>query len=115
MPLHFCPDCQNMLIFGLQDHELFVRCRICGYEGPCQETILLTKTYKQGTKTLGELSDENVIYDRTLKRTIHYNCPNGSCITHKDEDKKEAVFARNSMNNLQQVMVCTLCKTKWQI
>lgn len=115
MPLHFCPDCQNMLTFAQQDQELLVRCRTCGYEGPCQETVLHTQSYRQGGDVGLNRVREDVIYDSTLKRTIHYQCPNADCATHTDSSKKEAVFVRDTNVNLQQAMVCCSCRTKWRI
>lgn len=115
MPLHFCPDCQNILTFGQQDQELLVRCRICGYEGPCNDTVLYTKNYRQGGGINLTLHNEDVIYDNTLPRTIHYNCPNDKCITHTNQDKKEAVFVRDNNSNLQQAIVCVECHTRWRI
>lgn len=115
MPLHFCPDCQNILTFAQQEQELIVRCRTCGYEGPCQETVLYSKNYRHTASQSSVNTNPDIIYDNTLKRTIHYECPNGSCITHSNADKKEAVFTRDNQSNLQQAMVCVACQTKWRI
>lgn len=113
MPLHFCPECQNLITFGEKEGELQIQCRTCGYEAPSDETVLLTKTYKwdEGVR-FGGLPAE-IIYDPSLKRTIHYTCPNEKCETHQDADKKEAVFSRESESNLKQIIVCAVCHTTW--
>lgn len=114
MPLHYCPECQNILIFAQDGSNLIARCRICGYSGASQTTILSTKTY-QKSQVKQNQTNSDVIYDNTLERTIHYTCPNQDCITHKNNSKKEAVFTRDSEINLQRAMVCVECQTKWRI
>ena len=52
--------------------------------------------------------------DNTLPRTKKYMCTNSKCITHKNPEKKEAVFKR-LVNSLKIVYICTSCKSHWVI
>jgi hypothetical protein len=76
-----------------------------------------TNIYKVSFKT-NYMSDDNSnlkIHDYTLPRTKDYICPNNSCLSHKDHQKKEAVFYRPNKNTYNLQYSCTLCNLSWDI
>lgn len=113
MPIHFCPECQNLIAFGIKDNELQIQCRTCGFETQYNETVLVTKTYRRDDNIRFGSIPAEIIYDNTLKRTIHYTCPNDNCETHKFPEQKEAVLYRESDINLKRITICAVCHTKW--
>lgn len=74
------------------------------------------------SKVFGDSSSElehnfnanNYCMNNTLPRTKKYICTNKKCITHKNPDKKEAIFKR-IRNSLKIVYICNECKTSWII
>ncbi len=50
----------------------------------------------------------NPIYPRTKD----YTCKNLNCITHKDKEKKEAVFYKDKTNN-NLIYICGVCYNSW--
>ena len=111
--MKFCPECESLLMYSEENGKLMNKCRVCGYTNETDEVLIQTRKYKNISVGSDFVNRRNYIYDPTLARTIHYNCPNKQCGTKKNEDKKEAVFF-NEINSLKQVYICTVCNMEWK-
>jgi DNA-directed RNA polymerase subunit M/transcription elongation factor TFIIS len=110
--MEFCPECESLLYYQEDDSGLVNYCNGCGYKKDSDKVLISQNSYSTGgTSTFG--SRKNYIYDSTLPRTAKYVCPNEDCITHKDSDKKEAVFF-NEGDSLKNVFICKECQTEWK-
>lgn len=86
-------------------------CKRCKrYEPIKAGTIIYTKPYNS-QQTDDSIDYSNYIHDVTLPRTKVYVCKNSECETHKNPKKKEAVFTKNTMDQI--IYICTTCSTHW--
>jgi hypothetical protein len=94
--------------------EAVFKCNNCNNVQEIRETILLyqysTDTKDEKVKSLNE--NKFLSKDPLLPRTRDYICKNPSCITHKDDKKKEAVFYRDK-NTFKLNYICTVCYFGW--
>ena len=107
----FCPECGSLLHYAELENKLVNICKTCGYKVESDETLIQAKHYKK-TNYNNFQNHQYYIYNPSFTRTIHYNCPNNDCVTHKNSDKKEAIFF-NKKNSLKQAFICVACKTEW--
>lgn len=101
-----------MLYPVVSDKKLYEYCKNCGYKEENKDYVIYNKSYSSS------IGHENGVrkylaHDNTLARTIHYKCPNDECASHKDDEKKEAVFF-NDHGSLKLVYICTECNTEWR-
>lgn len=61
---------------------------------------VITKSYK------------NIVHANYFPHTRRYVCPNKSCVSHKNFEKRDAVFTRIK-NSYRVVYVCTACEEQW--
>jgi len=94
--------------------EAVFKCNNCNNIQEIRETVLLyqysTDTKDDKIKSLNE--NKFLTKDPLLPRTKDYICKNPSCITHKDDTKKEAVFYRDK-NTFKLNYICTVCYFGW--
>ena len=94
--------------------EAVFKCTNCNNIQEIKETVLLyqysTDTRDDKTKTLSE--NKFLSKDPLLPRTRDYICKNPSCITHKDDMIKEAVFYRDK-NTFKLNYICNVCYFGW--
>ena len=90
-------------------------CKSCGYTCPIKKRQLIMskigKSYNSGI----QISPDKIkvmINDKTLPHTRGYICTNDKCISHKENDKRDAVFFRFP-NSLQTWYICTTCQNYW--
>jgi hypothetical protein len=94
--------------------EAIFQCSNCNYAKEIKETVLLYQ-YNVDSKDdkIKSLSENKFLTkDPLLPRTRDYICKNPSCITHKDETKKEAVFYRDK-STFKLNYICTVCYFGW--
>jgi hypothetical protein len=92
-------------------NKAYYICSNCLYSSPIEPNALIaskastniSKSYVKSEKF------KNYIYNPALPRTRNYACVNEDCISHKQPDKKEAVFYRQCVNNLQIWYSCCAC------
>jgi len=93
-------------------NTLYYICRNCGnYETIPEGSLLFTRG---SSKESGQIVQtyKYLIHDPTLPITREYICPNKSCESNKDPNKKEAIFFRPN-NGYKVVYVCKTCETIW--
>ena len=117
MITQFCPDCGTILFYNENDEEgtkcLYVFCNNCGHNSKSNISLIQTKNYKKSSTLTSLKNRKFYIYDNTFPRTIYYDCPNSSCKTHEEINKKEAIFF-NEKKSLKQTYICTECLTEWR-
>jgi hypothetical protein len=94
--------------------EAVFKCNNCNNIQEIKETVLLYQynidTNDSKVKSLSE--NKFLSKDPLLPRTRDYICKNPSCITHKDDKIKEAVFYRDK-NTFKLNYICTVCYYSW--
>ena len=56
-----------------------------------------------------------MIHDKTLPHTRDYICKNDKCESHKNHEKRNAVWFRPHMNSYSTYYGCVTCTTVWNI
>lgn len=95
--------------------EVIYFCKSCGYTCPIQKRQLIMskigKSYTSGVRLTPD-KIRIMVNDKTLPHTRGYICTNEKCISHKENDKRDAVFFRFP-NSLQTWYICTACQNYW--
>lgn len=109
--MKFCPECNSLLYYIEIDTILHEKCKICGFLQPSTDRLIEKKIYK--SNNLETVENVNYfIYDPTLPRTIHQECPNTNCLSRKDKKLQEAVLY-NDPETMKIIYICTVCNTQW--
>jgi len=94
----------------IKNLKAFFICSNCGnYEEIKDETLIAGKYFEINNKN-SDFTD--YIYDSTLPITRNYICHNKNCDSHKNPEKKQAVFFRD-LNSYKIIYICKTCKTSW--
>ncbi len=110
--MEFCKNCGSILYFQEEEGKLIYYCQLCGFKQESTKTLISQNSYsKSNIASFG--SRKNYVYDKTLPRTAKYVCPNDKCETHKDPEKKEAIFF-NEGDSLKHIFICRSCQTEWK-
>ncbi len=111
----FCPNCNN--IFDIKDtideKNLSVQfvCESCETKKEIpNKTLIYEKSYKKTNEKLDLIISKNVEKSNILFNTRYYTCPNKDCESHKNIEKRKAVFFRK-YNNVKIIYICKACKT----
>lgn len=93
----------------------FYICRNCHYSEPIQpQTLVSTKIGSGSSADYYNIEKlRNNIYSKVLPRTRNYICTDESCASHKNPEKREAVFFKIG-SSLQIWYACTICKSVWK-
>ena len=89
-------------------------CKNCGtYEQIIQGTLVMSKLSTEGNHDfIDNTNYKNMIHVKTLPITRNYICPNDKCSSHKEHEKREAVFFR--MGTQYRIRyVCKTCQISW--
>jgi DNA-directed RNA polymerase subunit M/transcription elongation factor TFIIS len=102
------PDDPNKLIYY---------CRNCGNKDSTISVKDVTVSKVQLKKSEQEFS--NVInkytkLDPTLPRVSNILCPNGDCLTNKEDKPREIIYIRYDDTNMKYVYLCSTCNTVWK-
>jgi hypothetical protein len=107
-------DLKNVKVQGKKDVQIkkvYFLCDNCGY----------SKVIAPGTKIFTQQADDlsssyssgnykHMLYSDILPRTRNYTCVNPDCESHKNPEKREAVFFR--LNKSYKIKyICTTCET----
>lgn len=88
-------------------------CKNCGYNEPVEEgTMIINRAETSEQSYISDIDPEKILKLKYLPYTRNYTCPNEKCITHKNKEKKNAVFMRLG-TSLRIRYVCEPCKTSW--
>ena len=88
-------------------------CRTCFYSKAIETKTLITSRACEGLSS-GYVNTEkfkNMVYNKALPLTRAYICTNKDCKSHKNHDKREAVFFRDGM---QVWYACKSCQSYWK-
>jgi len=113
--MKFCPSCNNTLYYMVEDNLPITYCQVCGYKGKSTDVIVYKHSYQKNIyQSFMKTPRSEFVKDITYPRTIHYDCPNKDCITHKDPGKKEAMYL-NEKNSMRQIFICVPCLSEWKL
>lgn len=84
-------------------------CTNCGYKKPIKKnTLIFSKVASDVTQNYVSSDVIDMKYSDILPRTRKYLCPNKSCDSHEDFNKREAVFFRTN-NTFKVKYICLAC------
>jgi hypothetical protein len=93
-------------------------CKNCSYfERLVGRTLVLSRMNTEATMSgVIDLSKyKYMIHDKTLPHTRDYICKNDKCESHKNHEKRDAVWFRPHMNSYSTYYGCVTCTTVWNI
>lgn len=94
--------------------KIVFKCINCGFkESIAPKTLIINKTIDKSNVSIDDSKYEEMIYDKTLPRTRNYICINKSCESHKNPDKREAVWFKYNSYNYGIKYACCTCKSVW--
>ena len=95
--------------------KAYFKCTNCDYlEVIIEGTLILSRTQNSSsTEYSGIYKQNEMINDNTLPHTRNYICPNKSCVSNTDHEKRDAVWFKPSQNTYNIKMICTACNTTW--
>ena len=95
---------------------IMFKCNNCNYGKKIKETIKLYQMNVDSVYSVFRSVEDNklIAMNPILPRTRDYTCKNINCITHKNEDDKEAVFFREKDSYMTNY-VCTICFNGWKV
>lgn len=96
-----------------ENSKAYFQCTKCGNQEPIKpKTLIFSNIYDKSVQNVLAEDTNYMMYDNTLPRTKEYICNNDKCITHKEPNKKEAIFIRQG-KSYNITYLCTVCNTKW--
>lgn len=102
----------NKINESIVNKESYFYCKSCGYNEKIPEKMFI---FSRGDEKKDDLYNSRFInykYDNTLPYSKKYNCINNNCLTHKNPEKKMAVFYRQKGSyNIR--YICTICDNYW--
>jgi len=99
----------------IKEHHAYFICTNCGLSEEIKEkTRIFSRSSLEVSKNYATSNIKNMLYSDILPRTRKYTCPNDKCESHKNMDKREAIFFR--MNNTYQIKyICVACETSFTL
>jgi len=92
------------------DNKAFFICVNCGHARKIENgTLIFTRKSENITQSYNVGDYTDLKYSNILPRTRNYICVNSSCESHKDNNKKEAIFFRIGGYNIKHL--CVTCET----
>lgn len=86
-------------------------CTNCGFTKPvAPRTKIFSKVSDKLSQNYTSGNYKDMLHSSIAPRTRKYTCPNERCESHKDPEKREAVFIRKN-NSYEVVYICTACET----
>jgi len=110
--MQFCKECENKLFPFEEDNQLWNKCFECGFKEEYLETVIDKKLYKNKDNNVND-NNRYLIYDPSLPRTIHKQCPNKECPSVKDPSLQEAIFIQDPVT-IKLTYICVNCNTEWK-
>lgn len=96
-------------------NSAFFICNNCGHhEAIKPKTMIYSKSMEGGKSTIVVEDQESKVYSNILPRTRQYTCPKKECVSHKDINKRIAVFYRLS-GSYRMGYTCMACKSTWTV
>lgn len=118
--MHFCSQCRNMYYIkldGENKNKLIYYCRKCGNEDDkiTIDNICVSKTNikSRETKHVTAINSYTKL-DPTLPRINTIRCPNSTCKSNTEDEKREVIYIRYDDTNIKYMYLCTVCDTTWK-
>ena len=118
--MHFCFKCSNMYYISINPddpNKLVYYCRNCGVQDLIISVNDITVSKIQLKKSQQEFShiiNKYTKLDPTLPRVSNILCPNGDCLTNKEDIPREIIYIRYDDTNMKYVYLCSTCDTVWK-
>lgn len=110
--MQFCDECENKLFPVEEDGQLWNKCVDCGFKAEYTESIIDKKIYKSKDNTVND-NNRYLIYDPSVPRTVHKQCPNKECPAVKNSSLQEAIFIQDPIT-IRLTYICVNCNTEWK-
>ena len=121
--MNFCSICNNMYYIKLEEEDcdkIVYYCRNCGNTDDklldMNKCILKENINKSEDKYNIHINKYTKL-DITLPRINYIKCPNGTCLTNKedfDSNKKEVIFIRYDDTSMKYLYLCSHCDFIWK-
>jgi len=93
--------------------DSYFYCKKCGYnEIIPPKTFIFSRNKDKNNNQISNSKISNYKYDNTLPFSKNFNCINKDCTTHKEPEKKKAVFYRIPDSYIVRY-ICTSCDSNW--
>ena len=104
----------NQIFEELISSSAEFKCYNCNYSKQITETTLLYQLEMEDKIVKISSLEENelITKDPTLPHTHDYSCKNLNCLTHKEPNRKDAIFYKDN-NNYKPNYICTICFYNW--
>ena len=119
--MHFCSICGNMYYVSIAEqggNQLTYYCRNCGQT---DDTLTVdnicvidsaTSGKNNGTK-LSHVVNKYTKLDPTLPHITTIKCPNSSCGSNDDDNKRDVIYIRYDDTGMKYMYICSVCDTMW--
>lgn len=95
--------------------NMYFVCKNCGNTESVKEgTTIISRTSNTELAREDSFNPKEYLAMNVLPHTRQYNCINEKCESHKNPDKKSAVFMRLS-NSYKMRYICETCETAWLV
>jgi len=104
----------NQIFEELINSNAEFKCYNCNFSKQIVKTTLLYELSMEDVVVNISCLEENelITKDQTLPHTHDYLCKNINCITHKEPNRKDAVFYKEN-NSYKPNYICTICYYNW--
>jgi DNA-directed RNA polymerase subunit M/transcription elongation factor TFIIS len=100
-----------------EPNKLVYYCRNCGNTDSAISVNDVTVSkiqFKKSKKEFSHIINKYTKLDPTLPRISNILCPNGDCLTNKDDKPREIIYIRYDDVNMKYVYLCSTCDTVWK-
>ncbi len=94
--------------------NMYFICKNCGNNELIKEGTLIASKVSSNNNSETNFNPKEYLQMKILPRTRQYDCPNEKCISHKQIDKKSAVFMRIP-DSYKVRYICEACEFAWLI
>jgi DNA-directed RNA polymerase subunit M/transcription elongation factor TFIIS len=122
--MRFCPNCEYYLYHATNGENLILQCKNCGYNEDMQpksanDALVLETNFQNtgssaGLGASGVTVNEYTLADPTLPHTKSLKCPNGTCPSAADAEKRDVIYIKTNAGALKFQYICTVCQTQWR-
>jgi aspartate carbamoyltransferase regulatory subunit len=98
------------------DPKLIYYCRNCGNQDfvSVDDATVSKIQLKKSQQEFSHIINKYTKLDPTLPRVSNILCPNGDCLTNKEDKPCEIIYIRYDDTNMKYVYLCSTCDTVWK-
>jgi DNA-directed RNA polymerase subunit M/transcription elongation factor TFIIS len=117
--MRFCFRCSNMYYISINPddpNKLIYYCRNCGNQDfvSVDDATISKIQLKKSQQEFSHIINKYTKLDPTLPRVSNILCPNGDCLTNKEDKPCEIIYIRYDDTNMKYVYLCSTCDTVWK-